>query len=405
MTRGINAPRRRQRRWNQYFLVCIVVVYLYKSSIYNSHLATKFEVISDVVELPAGGSSTLGDQRSRMLPSIKINDNNNNNKNKNNEINDKINNHVAEATDPCGGSGTNASTVGGDGGGSSSNNNNGIVGESVYQQWKYIDETIQRDFPKERVSGGIFLYPRQSAILTHLVRKVHEGIVNGDGGGDRALTICETGYGSGHSMVLFQEASVSLGPVRVVSFDKFDRPYQLPIWHHLNNGTATTTTRDQQQRQHRFFAGNSCVTVPRELRSVSCDFLHGSSLCPTDNIDLVEHSPCGVLLTSTAMGSLGDRAVYFGKRAQWRKLRDRGCITGIVCYREDGTPLERDFIFAKKGEKRTDEFCVAVTTGRCQRGLPDSGTMSGACRARVDEVLSRLALDRMCPAHRIPTPA
>ena len=375
----------------------LLVVYLYKSSVYNSHVARKYEENGDVVDPPDGSSSALDEKIKQKLVAEK----------KDRIVVNRIfHQPVAETIDPCGGARKNASST--EGGG----NGNGIVGESVYQHWRYIDETIQREYPGERVSGGIFLYPRQSAILTHLVRKVHEGLLR-DGGGDRddpTLTICETGFGSGHSMALFQEASKSLGPVRIVSFDKFDRPYQLPIWHHFNRtaaeATTATTTNQQGQPRHEHFAGNSCKTVPRELPSANCDFLHGSSLCPTDNIDLVEHSPCGILLTSTAMGSLGDRAVYFGERAQWRKLRDRGCITGITCYREDGAvPLERDYIFAKKGDKRTDEFCVAVTTGRCQRGSLESRAVSAACRNRVDAVLRDLALGGVCPAHRIPAPA
>ena len=125
----------------------------------------------------------------------------------------------------------------------------------------------------------------------------------------KSLTICETGFGSGHSMSLFHEAAASAShtthtgiDTRIVSFDKFDREYQLPLWHYMNE-TSTTGVH------HEYYAGNSCNTVPKQLSSsstskndrgrIQCDILHGSSLCQTDNIDLVENSPCGVLLTST----------------------------------------------------------------------------------------------------------
>lgn len=281
-------------------------------------------------------------------------------------------------------------------------NGHGIIDESVYRHWKYIDDTTNRDFPNARVSGGIFLYPRQASILTHLIQRVHAGFRN-----DRkTLTICETGYGSGHSMALF--ASASIGSVRVISFDKFDRPYQLPIWHRLNETISARTTRSSselhQKKSFDFFKGNSCKTVPNHLPSLQCDVLHGSSLCPTDNIDLVENSPCGVLLTSTAMGSLNDRQVYFGKNAQWRKLRERNCISNIVCFKEDGAlDIKRDFVFAKEGSSQTGEFCVAVTTGRCQRGKTLPG-ISDQCALVIDQLLSQLGLNETCQKYQIKMP-
>jgi len=283
-----------------------------------------------------------------------------------------------------------------------SSNGDGVVDESVYRHWKYIDDTTNRDFPKARVSGGIFLYPRQASILTHLIHRVH-AVFRDD---RKTITICETGYGSGHSMALF--ASASVGPVRVVSFDKFDRPYQLPIWHRLNETMSlprsSSELQGDQKKSFDFFKGNSCKTVPSHLPSLQCDVLHGSSLCPTDNIDLVENSPCGVLLTSTAMGSLNDRQVYFGKNAQWRKLRERQCISNIVCFKEDGAlDIKRDFVFAKEGSSQTGEFCVAVTTGRCQRGKTLSG-ISDRCAFAIDRLLTQLGLNETCPKHQIQTP-
>ena len=118
-----------------------------------------------------------------------------------------------------------------------------------------------------------------------------------------------------------------------------------------------------------YVKGDSCETVPKYLstRNHNCDVLHGSSLCPTDNIDLVYGSPCGVILTSTAMSSLSDPAVYFGPQAQWRRLRDEGCINDITCFTEGTSVLERDFLFAPKGREVSHSFCFAVTTGKCQK--------------------------------------
>lgn len=282
--------------------------------------------------------------------------------------------------------------------------NSGIIGESVFRHWKFIDDTTKQEFPDAGVSGGIFLYPRQASILTHLISRMHAW------GRKKTITICETGYGSGHSMALFQEASTS---VRVVSFDKFDRPYQLPIWHRLNETISATNSRSSRKLQDKnnysqksfdFVKGDSCKTVPNHLSSLQCDVLHGSSLCPTDNIDLVENSPCGVLLTSTAMNSLNDRQVYFGRNAQWRKLRERNCITNIVCFKEDGVvDLKRDFIFAKQGSIQTGMFCVALTTGRCQRGKTNS-EMSQKCVTDINQLLRHLRLNEICLTYRIEAP-
>jgi hypothetical protein len=204
-----------------------------------------------------------------------------------------------------------------------------VIMTKVQRHWNYIDsfvakqqEQTQNTNSKLKVSGGIFLYPRQATILTYLIQRIKHEVIMTD---KKWLTICETGFGSGHSMALFHEAAAVLlaaaapsrtrnGNIdtRIVSFDKFDRPYQLPLWHYLNE-TSTNV-------HHEYYAGNSCETVPKLLSPsvstnnnnnnnnnnndadadrIQCDILHGSSLCPTDNIDLVENSPCGVLLTST----------------------------------------------------------------------------------------------------------
>ena len=292
---------------------------------------------------------------------------------------------------------------------SNASTSGGIIGESVFRHWNYIDTTIEKDFPLAKVSGGIFLYPRQASILTHLIKRIHTGLKDRR----KMITICETGYGSGHSMVLFQEASISVGPVRVVSFDKFDRPYQLPIWHHFNETISASSSHLQERgysnkKTFDSVMGDSCKTVPKYLPSFQCDILHGSSLCPTDNIDLVENSPCGVLLTSTAMNSLNDRQVYFGPNAQWRKLRQRDCISNIICFQEDDIlDLQRDFIFAKRGSTQTGKFCIAITTGKCQKDkvdiLNDYDTIE-RCTAEINQLVTQLDLNETCPQHQIEAP-
>eukprot|EP00527_Entomoneis_sp_CCMP2396_P001932 CAMPEP_0198156206 /NCGR_PEP_ID=MMETSP1443-20131203/69536_1 /TAXON_ID=186043 /ORGANISM="Entomoneis sp., Strain CCMP2396" /LENGTH=168 /DNA_ID=CAMNT_0043822991 /DNA_START=718 /DNA_END=1227 /DNA_ORIENTATION=- len=166
-----------------------------------------------------------------------------------------------------------------------------------------------------------------------------------------------------------------------------------------------------------YFAGDSCATVTRHLspnrtkatntninaniNTIPCDVLHGSSLCGTDNIDLVENSPCGILLTSTAMASLTDGKVYFGSNhAQWKKLRERNCITDIVCFTEDESKMERDFIFAKQGNTFTSKFCFATTTGKCQVGgfQCDRST-------RIFRLISNLKLQNLCPKYQVHVPA
>jgi hypothetical protein len=277
-----------------------------------------------------------------------------------------------------------------------------LVGEDVFRSWKFIDETLAEHYNQDRVSGGIFLYPRQASLLTALIGKISDALDH------REVTICETGFGSGHSLALFLNAVAHKNKLVVVSFDKFDRPYQLPLWHHFNE------TYSQEDQDHRlvYVAGDSCKTVPdhlfRETNHVpegkfQCDILHGSSLCGTDNIDLVEHSPCGVLLTTTAMGDLRDRTVYFGPRAQWRQLRERGCITDPVCFEEDVLKVQRDFVFAKQGSAHTSQFCIAMTTGKCGR---DGGSSSKAsCTTDIYQVVSELRLDKLCPHYQVDAPA
>lgn len=263
----------------------------------------------------------------------------------------------------------------------------------VTSTWKMIDTTLSDKYPDARVSGGIFLYPRQASLLTTLIEHITSHVDSRQ----HQVTLCETGFGSGHSLVLFANAPAK-HPMRILSFDKFDRPYQLDLWNILNTTIFPNHSLD-------YVAGDSCKTVPATLSQENllgqCDILHGSSLCASDNIDLVENSPCGALLTSTAMNSLEDKAVYFGPNAQWRKLRDRGCITQPVCFQEAPLQLDRTLVFGKQGQWFTSGFCVAMVTGKCSRHQ----SLSAPCRSEIALVMNTIGLDRFCPRYQIPAPS
>ena len=199
-------------------------------------------------------------------------------------------------------------------------------------------------------------------------------------------------FGSGHSAALFLEASPL---VDVVTFDHFTRPYQMPIAARL---------RRRHPGRYTAVRGDSCETVPA-FRG-RCDFLHGSSLCPTDNLDLVGMVGCGVQLTSTAMQTLLHPRVYFGgPQAQWSVLRASGCVRDIRCYDEapltPGMDSRTPQLFhggrasaagaGGVGRPSTTStgagagavpqaFCVAVTTGEC------TGRTAGAISTAAAEV-------------------
>lgn len=89
-------------------------------------------------------------------------------------------------------------------------------------------------------------------------------------------------------------------------------------------------------------------------------------MCKTDNIDLVHKTKAGVTLTSTAMDSLQDNAVYFGKDAQWRSLLGDDCIENVVCFKEEERTLDARLHLARgKEQVIAHEFCFAANTGRC----------------------------------------
>lgn len=193
------------------------------------------------------------------------------------------------------------------------------VSELLQRTWEAIDNQTNL-FPDAKVSGGIFLYPRQAELLTAVVKRLAVEMRQNE---NRKLRICETGFGAGHSAAMWLEASAN--NIELHLFDKFDRPYQKPVVAMLKK------VYPDQNIKH--YPGNSCVVVPKVLfpirqqfGGVKCDVLHASSFCPTDSIDLVERSPCGTLLTATAMNSLTRNNVYFGPRGQWTNLLNRGCI-------------------------------------------------------------------------------
>ena len=240
------------------------------------------------------------------------------------------------------------------------------INEKMLQDsWGIIDN-ITALFPAADVSGGIFLYPRQSILLTFLIQREIDSRVakNGNSKNLEPFRICETGFGAGHSAALFLSAAPN---VEVVSFDLYNRPYQTASFTALRGIYGKRLTR---------VIGDSCNTVKNYGKR--CDFLHGSSLCGTDNIDLIHKSGSGVTLTSTAMRSLEDRSVYFGKRfkwaiqdfgedAQWATLRKNSCIDNIVCFEEESRTLEGNLHLARGREQTiSHKFCFAVNTGTCE---------------------------------------
>lgn len=248
--------------------------------------------------------------------------------------------------------------------------------EILYDSWKLI-HNITLLYPGSEVSGGIFLYPRQSMLISYLIqREIASRAAQND---FEPFRVCETGFGSGHSAALFLSSHPN---VEVVSFDKFDRPYQNAAFLALRGVYGKRLTRS---------IGDSCLTV--KAYGKQCDFLHGSSLCRTDNIDLIHNSGAGVTLTSTAMKvntisifivatfqcthlirdllsfqSLEDRSVYFGNNAQWATLRKQHCISNIVCFEDEEIELDKNLHLARGKQQRiAHKFCFAVNTGNCTK--------------------------------------
>lgn len=140
----------------------------------------------------------------------------------------------------------------------------------------YVDETVLSRswqlignitslYPGSDVSGGIYLYRRQSILLAYLVQQqiASQQARKSSQNNLEPFRICETGFGSGHSAALFLASAPN---VEVVTFDKFDRPYQTATFKALKGYFGNRLTR---------VIGDSCKTV-KSFRK-QCDFLHGSS--------------------------------------------------------------------------------------------------------------------------------
>jgi len=222
--------------------------------------------------------------------------------------------------------------------------------------WDTLNMIIDK-YPNSKISGGIFLYPRQQLFLAHLIQ--NQLLLKAQRGDHGPFRICETGFGGGHLTSLFLSLNDNID---VISFDKFDRRYHPDVVDHIKSNFG-------EGRLH-IVKGDSCITVPQYLKKAEfpgCDFLHGSSLCKSDNIDLIRHSKRGTILSSTAMNSLSDRAVYFGPGAQWRTLRQNRCITNITCFKDEVTVLDKAYIFASDNDKEImHSFCFAVNAGVCR---------------------------------------
>jgi hypothetical protein len=251
---------------------------------------------------------------------------------------------------------------------------------SLERLWMQIDSIVAQH-PNLPVSGGVFLCPRHTAMLTLITKAL-------DRKTKRPLQICETGFGGGHSMALFLDAAPT---AEFYSFETYERRYQNRVWKLLLNHTDSRKKR---------FIGDSCLSVPAKFPDLQCDLLHGSSLCQTDSIDIVENSPCGVVLTAAAMHELEDD-LYFGEHGQWRQLRDRGCIEEVACFTDEEMQLDREFIFRKQGETITLKFCFAVTTGKCSK-LPNKCSPERDMRPLLHELGIRF--NKLCPDFRVDPP-
>jgi len=222
---------------------------------------------------------------------------------------------------------------------------------------------------------------------------------------NRSLAVCEMGFGAGHLAAMFLKASPG---VNLRLFDMFDRPHQLPVVEKLKKSFPDHNVLH--------CPGNSCKTVPKFLVPVSrsprafpndlhCDVPHGSSLCKTDNINLVEKSPCGVLLTIAAMDSSEDNAVHFGPNGQWMRLREKGCMCDIACFQEEERQLDRSFIFNSNGATARHKFCFAVTAGKCQTFGTQTGLPEMACeRGLASFTRQELRLGALCERWQVHIP-
>jgi len=262
--------------------------------------------------------------------------------------------------------------------------------------WPYMDYLVERALKsgnttraaiRERaVSGGIFLNSRFANILLALT----EMLLQEDGIETSEVKVCETGFGAGHGVALYWaaasgliEESISL---KVVSFDFYIRVYQPSTLNWLRMELYNTSSRELISVK-----GDTCWTVPKFFTSqAACGLVHGSSLCPSDDIDIVLFAAaCGTILTSTAMDSLESEYVYYfknftaeedpltflpNKYGQWSWLSRNGCIAEVTCYNEEAFALQRDLFFSNSGTSHNQKFCIGLVTGECEG--PDNFLLS-----------------------------
>ena len=63
------------------------------------------------------------------------------------------------------------------------------------------------------------------------------------------------------------------------------------------------------------------------------------------------------------------------------------------------------FIFSKKGKKLTSKWCVAITTGRCQKQGNQVGLQEVACeKGLANFTHQHLQLSNICAHHQVPVP-
>jgi hypothetical protein len=222
---------------------------------------------------------------------------------------------------------------------------------------------------------------------------------------NRSLVVCETSFGAGHSAALFLDTSPY---TKVHSFDSFNQPQQQLGVNELKKRYGSDRLVIHPGKSWQTVV-NHLIPVKRNESDVQCDFLHSTSWHPSDSIDLVKRSPCGVILTSKVMRTLLEVAAYFGPKAQWTKLRSEGCIRDITCFEEDPAPTVEDLSnYTGKSSKSTgtgSKFCMAVTTGACQEfGRQSKGLTDKECDTQMAEISQRIQLNFLCPAYVTSTP-
>lgn len=183
--------------------------------------------------------------------------------------------------------------------------------------WPNLDQIVGTTLQSEstastpllqRVSGGIFLNHRLTKILLALTN----ALLQEESLRASMVKVCETGFGAGHGIALYWAAATRAvkrsGILEVVSFDFYSRVYQPRTLNWLKMSLYNTSDKNLLSVK-----GNTCKTVPDFFTSQSaCGIVHGSSSCPSDNIDIVLFAAgCGTILTSTAMNSFESGFVYF----------------------------------------------------------------------------------------------